>query len=108
MPGPAGGEGAVARLHLVDGVALLRPEEQVFRAMLDGRRNQQSARNPAFPTIEQRQRKVLAFADFTDTYRGRGLRSRPTSGSAIFAASGGAPGPRCGPTGTRCGPSATT
>jgi len=25
-----------ARLHLVDGVALLRPEEQVFTAMLAG------------------------------------------------------------------------
>jgi integrase/recombinase XerC len=30
----------VARLHLADGVPLLRPEEQVFSAMLDGWRNQ--------------------------------------------------------------------
>ncbi|MET7295352.1 hypothetical protein ABZS79_24975 [Streptomyces griseoloalbus] len=29
-----------ARLHLADGVPLLRPEEQVFEAMLDGWRNQ--------------------------------------------------------------------
>ena len=35
--GPAPG---VARLHLADGMPLLRPEEQVFSAMLDGWRNQ--------------------------------------------------------------------
>jgi len=34
-----------ARLRLADGVPLLRPEEQVFNAMLDGWRNQQLARN---------------------------------------------------------------
>ncbi|WP_230654798.1 hypothetical protein [Streptacidiphilus sp. ASG 303] len=33
-----------ARLHLVDGVALLRPEEQVFTAMLTGFADQQLAR----------------------------------------------------------------
>ena len=36
-----------ARLHLADGVALLRPGEQVFRAMLAGFTNQQLARNLA-------------------------------------------------------------
>lgn len=38
-----------ARLHLLPGVALLRPEEQAFEAMLDGWRNQQLARRLAFP-----------------------------------------------------------
>lgn len=36
-----------ARLLLVDGVALLRPEEQVFTALLTGFANQQLARNLA-------------------------------------------------------------
>ena len=40
-----------ARLHLADGVALLRPEEQVFTAMLAGFANQQLARNLARTTV---------------------------------------------------------
>jgi integrase/recombinase XerC len=42
-----------AVLQLVDGVALLRPEEQVFAAMLDGWRAQQLARNlqPHTPAV---------------------------------------------------------
>jgi DNA-binding Xre family transcriptional regulator len=43
--------GAV-RLHLADGVPLLRPDEQVFRAMLDGWRNQQLARNRIYTATE--------------------------------------------------------
>ncbi|MCD0484817.1 hypothetical protein LO771_21075 [Streptacidiphilus sp. ASG 303] len=45
--GPVGFSGSIpgaARLHLVDGVALLRPEEQVFTAMLTGFADQQLAR----------------------------------------------------------------
>jgi integrase/recombinase XerC len=53
--GPAPG---VARLYLADGVPLLRPEEQVFNAMLDGCRNQQLARNLAFSTVEGREQVV--------------------------------------------------
>ncbi|MEV8099933.1 hypothetical protein [Kitasatospora sp. NPDC085879] len=34
-----------ARLHLVDRLPMLRPDEQVFEAMLQGWRNQQLARN---------------------------------------------------------------
>ena len=45
VPGAAG-------LHLADGVPLLRPEEQVFSAMLEGWRNQQLARNLALATID--------------------------------------------------------
>ena len=48
-PGAAG-------LHLVGGLSLLRPEEQVFTAMLDGWRNQQLARNLAFSTINGREK----------------------------------------------------
>lgn len=35
-----------ARLHLADGIPLLRPAEQAFTAMLEGWRIQQLARNP--------------------------------------------------------------
>ena len=58
----------MARLHLADGVPLLRPEEQVFSAMLDGWRNQQLARNLAFSTVEGRERVVRAFAVHADAF----------------------------------------
>ena len=45
--------GSVA-LQLANGVRLLRPDEQVFTAMLDGWRNQQLARNLSFGTVESR------------------------------------------------------
>jgi integrase/recombinase XerC len=57
--GPAAG---AARLELVAGVALLRPGEQVFDAMLAGWASQQLARNLGFGTIENRRRAVRAFA----------------------------------------------
>jgi len=57
--GPAAG---AARLELVAGVSLLRPDEQVFDAMLAGWASQQLARNLGFATIENRQRVVRAFA----------------------------------------------
>jgi hypothetical protein len=47
-------------------VALLRPEEQVFAAMLDAWREQQLARNLAFGTIEKRLAVVRAFAAHAD------------------------------------------
>jgi len=65
--GRDGAAGSV-RLHLVDGVALLRPEEQTFAAMLDGWRNQQLARNLAFSTISSREKIVQAFARHADAY----------------------------------------
>ncbi|OEJ49668.1 hypothetical protein BGK72_01465 [Streptomyces agglomeratus] len=67
----AGGNGTApgtARLHLADGVPLLRPEEQVFEAMLDGWRNQQLARNLALSTINGRERKARAFAAHADAF----------------------------------------
>lgn len=60
----AGGEGSPAgsaQLVLLDGVALLRPDEQVFEAMLEGWRNQGLARNLARSTVESRERQVRAF-----------------------------------------------
>jgi integrase/recombinase XerC len=50
-----------ARLQLAAGVPLLRPEEQVFEAMLTGWRNQQLARNLAFSTVEGRANRVRDF-----------------------------------------------
>jgi integrase len=61
MTGRAAAAGA-AGLHLTAGVALLRPEEQVFEAMLTGWASQQLARNLSFGTAEKRQRVVRAFA----------------------------------------------
>jgi len=46
----------------VSGVALLRPEEQVFAGMLSGFANRQLARNLARPTVEGRENTVRAFA----------------------------------------------
>jgi integrase/recombinase XerC len=60
-PGSAG-------LHLLGGLPLLRPAEQVFTAMLDGWRNQQLARNLAFSTINGREKAVGAFARHADAF----------------------------------------
>ncbi len=57
-----------ASLHLVAGTALLRPEEQVAEAMLQGWRNQQLARNLAFSTIEGRENAVKAFTAYADAF----------------------------------------
>ncbi|MFF2313535.1 hypothetical protein ACFVVJ_26385 [Streptomyces albidoflavus] len=59
-----------ARLHLADGMPLLRPDEQVIEAMLNGWRNQQLARNLALSTINGRERKVRAFATHADAFPG--------------------------------------
>lgn len=49
-------------------MALLRPEEQTFAAMLDGWRNQQLARNLAFSTISSREKTVETFTRHADAY----------------------------------------
>lgn len=54
---------AVAGLMLVDGVPLLRPEPQVFEAMLEGWSNQMMARNLADATVRVRLAQVRAFGD---------------------------------------------
>jgi hypothetical protein len=58
-PGSAG-------LYLAGGALLLRPEEQVVEAMLDGWRAQQLARNLAFSTIGKRLSAVGAFTAHAD------------------------------------------
>ncbi|HEX2809326.1 MAG TPA: site-specific integrase [Kineosporiaceae bacterium] len=55
-------------LRVVDGVVLLRPEEQVFAAMLTGFANQQLARNLARTTVDSRERTVKAFAAHADAF----------------------------------------
>ena len=62
MAGEDGALAGAARLVLADGVALLRPDEQVFEAMLQGWRNQGLARNLAPTTVGARERQVRAFA----------------------------------------------
>ena len=57
-----------ARLQLADGIPLLRPEEQVFTAMLDGWRNQQMARNLSLATVAARERAARAFTAHVDTF----------------------------------------
>ncbi len=61
VPGAAG-------LQLAGGARLLRPDEQVFSAMLDGWRAQQLARNLAFSTIGKREAAVRAFARHADAF----------------------------------------
>lgn len=57
-----------ASLQLVDGVSLLRPEEQMFTAMLDGWRSQQLAQNLALSTIEGRRGRVRAFVEYVNAF----------------------------------------
>lgn len=57
-----------ARLARLDGVALLRPDEQVFEAMLEGWRNQGLARNLARTTVQARERQVRAFQAHAGTF----------------------------------------
>ncbi len=57
-----------ARLQLADGMALLRPEEQVFEAMLGGWRDQQLSRNLALSTINNRENRVRAFTAHAEAF----------------------------------------
>jgi hypothetical protein len=83
--GSSGSVPGTAGLHLVNGVALLRPEEQVFAGMLSGFANQQLARNLARSTVEGRENTVRAFAAYVNTYRGCGRRRWWMSGSGTCA-----------------------
>jgi integrase/recombinase XerC len=60
--------GAARLVLLGDDVAVLRPQEHVFAAMLTGWRNQQLARRLALATIEGREHQVRAFADHAQAY----------------------------------------
>ena len=57
-----------ASLQLVSGVALLRPDDVVFAAMLAGWRDQQAARNLSLSTIAARLRVIRAFVDYVNSY----------------------------------------
>ena len=57
-----------ARLQLAGGTLLLRPEEQVLAAMLDGWRVQQLARNLAFSTTTKRLAAIAAFTRHADAF----------------------------------------
>ncbi|MGW2102813.1 tyrosine-type recombinase/integrase [Streptomyces olivaceoviridis] len=64
-----GGDGLVpgaARLHLIDGLPLLRPDEQVFETMIKGWRNQQLARNLSSGYVDDQERTVRAFTRHAD------------------------------------------
>ncbi|MFS4105978.1 hypothetical protein [Streptomyces sp. PD-S100-1] len=64
-----GGDGLIpgsARLHLIDGLPLLRPDEQVFEAMIKGWRNQQLARNLSPGYVNDQERTVRAFTRHAD------------------------------------------
>ena len=65
---PIGVVPGAASLHLVDGVSLLRPEDQVFSAMLAGFANQQLARNLARSTVEGRENTVRAFVNYVNAF----------------------------------------
>ena len=79
-----------ARLQLAGGAPLLRPEEQVLAAMLEGWRVQQLARNLAFSTIEKRLAAIGGVQPGTRTRsRGRGVRRCSMSGSGDLRAVGG-------------------
>jgi len=65
---PIGVVPGAASLHLVDGVSLLRPEDQVFSAMLAGFANQQLARNLARSTVEGRENTVRAFVSYVNAF----------------------------------------
>lgn len=56
----------VGRVHLVESVPILRPEERVVESMLDGWRNQQLSRNLQFDTIDQRARCVRRFIEHSN------------------------------------------
>lgn len=57
-----------ARLVLVDGAILLRPEAAMFEAILDGWRLQQESRLLAAPTVESRDKTLRRFQNFTGDY----------------------------------------
>ncbi len=57
-----------ARLHLVAGAALLYPDEQLFDAMVDGWRAQQTSRYLSPLTLRQREGQLRRFQRWTNEY----------------------------------------
>ncbi|MBP2266200.1 integrase [Pseudarthrobacter sp. PvP004] len=56
------------RVHLVESLPLLHPEQQTFEEMLSGWRNQQLSRNLQFGTIDQRIRFVQRFMEHVNEF----------------------------------------
>lgn len=61
-------EDGSARLQIVNGVALLYPEDAVFEGMIAGWSRQQLARGLKKSTIDDRQSSVRQFMDFAGAY----------------------------------------
>lgn len=57
-----------AGLHVVQGAALLHPEERVFEAMLEGWRAQQTSRYLNAVTMRQRESQLRRFQRWTNDY----------------------------------------
>jgi hypothetical protein len=64
----AGEMAGSARLALVDGAVLLRPEPAVFEAILAGWRLQQESRLLAAATVDSREKTLRRFQEFTGDY----------------------------------------
>ncbi|MFI5973627.1 hypothetical protein [Streptomyces sp. NPDC051452] len=96
-----GGDGLVpgsARLHLIDGLPLLRPDEQVFEAMIKGWRNQQLARNLSPGYVSDQERTVGRSPGMPMRCRGSGRRSTSMSGRPICGPCTAASAPPCATT----------
>ncbi|MGX7829054.1 tyrosine-type recombinase/integrase [Actinokineospora sp. 24-640] len=66
--GSWGGPGAAPELFVLGRQRLLRPDEQVFEAMLDGWADQQLSRNLAQATVARRVEGVRRFQAFTNEW----------------------------------------
>lgn len=83
------------RLHLVDGLPLLRPDEQVFEAVIKGRRNHQLARNLSPGSSMTRTARSAPLPGTPMRCRGSGRRSTSMSGRSISGPCTDASAPPC-------------
>jgi integrase/recombinase XerC len=95
-PGAAG-------LHVVAGLVLLRPEEQVFAAMLDGWGSQQLAATSRPGPWRAASGRCGRSPPTAGRTRGRGRRRWPTSGAPTCAPCAGCGARRCAATRWPCG-----
>lgn len=63
--------GFLPRILRRDDISLLRADETVFNAMIEGWRAQKLARGLAIDTIKSRHRVISRFVQFTNEYRWR-------------------------------------
>lgn len=103
-----GGDGLVpgsARLHLIDGLPLLRPNEQVFEAMIKGWRTSSSPEIPRWGTSMTRNARSGPSPGMPMRCRGSGRRSTSTNGRPICGPCTAASAPPCATTKAPCGSS---